>query len=274
VPARGADGGVGSPFAGFGLAACAGDRPPPPAVVAAGRAGEHLLGGSVRLRPPRVGDQAWGSGLDPDRVRRLPDRPLPGEQRPQGRLSAPLRVAPHRAGPDPTTVGERTREHRRGTAAVRIRELHEPDPTTQISTSRGGRCRCRRGGRPEMATNHGHAVDAARYGALSRPSPSEEPPPPLQDERAEALGKPTCASANGPSRWSSNSTKTACTTDGRDSPWGVEGGAGARSDWGAGIRARFQPVPNSPLTTLHRRRRMWALRQESLEEGGSQFLPV
>jgi PBSX family phage terminase large subunit len=34
---------------------------------------------------------------------------------------------------------------------------------------------------------HGHAVAAARYGALSRPSPSEEPPPPLQDERAEAL---------------------------------------------------------------------------------------
>jgi hypothetical protein len=33
----------------------------------------------------------------------------------------------------------------------------------------------------------GHAVDAARYGALSRPPPSEEPPPPLEDERAEAL---------------------------------------------------------------------------------------
>ena len=41
---------------------------------------------------------------------------------------------------------------------------------------------------PKWATNHGHAVDAARYGALSRPAPSEEPPgPPLQDERAEAL---------------------------------------------------------------------------------------
>jgi PBSX family phage terminase large subunit len=40
---------------------------------------------------------------------------------------------------------------------------------------------------PKWATNHGHAVDAARYGALSRPPPSEEPPPPLQDERAEAL---------------------------------------------------------------------------------------
>jgi hypothetical protein len=40
---------------------------------------------------------------------------------------------------------------------------------------------------PKWATNHGHAADAARYGALSRPSPSEEPPPPLQDERAEAL---------------------------------------------------------------------------------------
>jgi hypothetical protein len=32
-----------------------------------------------------------------------------------------------------------------------------------------------------------HAIDAARYGALSRPSPSEQPPPPLEDERAEAL---------------------------------------------------------------------------------------
>jgi hypothetical protein len=32
---------------------------------------------------------------------------------------------------------------------------------------------------PKWATNHGHAVDAARYGALSRPPPSEEPPPPL-----------------------------------------------------------------------------------------------
>jgi PBSX family phage terminase large subunit len=41
---------------------------------------------------------------------------------------------------------------------------------------------------PKWASAHGHAVDAARYGALSRPSPSEEePPPPLRDERAEAL---------------------------------------------------------------------------------------
>ena len=40
---------------------------------------------------------------------------------------------------------------------------------------------------PKWASAHGHAVDAARYGALSRPSPSEEPPRPLQDERAEAL---------------------------------------------------------------------------------------
>ena len=36
---------------------------------------------------------------------------------------------------------------------------------------------------------HGHAIDAARYGAMSRPPPSEEPPtsPVLSDERAEAL---------------------------------------------------------------------------------------
>jgi hypothetical protein len=34
---------------------------------------------------------------------------------------------------------------------------------------------------------HGHAIASARYGALSRPSPSEEPPAPLEDERAEAL---------------------------------------------------------------------------------------
>jgi PBSX family phage terminase large subunit len=40
---------------------------------------------------------------------------------------------------------------------------------------------------PRWASAHGHAIDAARYGALSRPSPSEQPPPPLEDERAEAL---------------------------------------------------------------------------------------
>jgi hypothetical protein len=42
---------------------------------------------------------------------------------------------------------------------------------------------------PKWASAHGHAIDAARYGALSRPSPSEEPQPSrhLEDERAEAL---------------------------------------------------------------------------------------
>ena len=42
---------------------------------------------------------------------------------------------------------------------------------------------------PKWASAHGHAVDAARYGAMSRPSPSEEPQPSpqLEDERAEAL---------------------------------------------------------------------------------------
>jgi terminase large subunit-like protein len=40
---------------------------------------------------------------------------------------------------------------------------------------------------PKWASAHGHAIDAARYGALSRSSPSEEPPPPLGDERSEAL---------------------------------------------------------------------------------------
>ena len=39
---------------------------------------------------------------------------------------------------------------------------------------------------PKWATAHGHAIDAARYGALSRPSPSEQPPP-SPDERQEAL---------------------------------------------------------------------------------------
>jgi hypothetical protein len=41
----------------------------------------------------------------------------------------------------------------------------------------------------KWASAHGHAVDAARYGAMSRPSPSEEPQPSphLEDERAEAL---------------------------------------------------------------------------------------
>jgi PBSX family phage terminase large subunit len=42
---------------------------------------------------------------------------------------------------------------------------------------------------PKWATSHGHAIDAARYGAMSRPSPSDEPGrnPTLEDPRAEAL---------------------------------------------------------------------------------------
>ena len=39
---------------------------------------------------------------------------------------------------------------------------------------------------PKWATAYGHAIDAARYGALSRPFPSDEPPP-VADERREAL---------------------------------------------------------------------------------------
>ncbi len=42
---------------------------------------------------------------------------------------------------------------------------------------------------PKWATAHGHAIDAARYGAMSWPSPSEEPEceQALEDPRAEAL---------------------------------------------------------------------------------------
>jgi phage terminase large subunit len=40
---------------------------------------------------------------------------------------------------------------------------------------------------PKWATAHGHAIDAARYGAMSRPSPSEEPPQPPEDERERAV---------------------------------------------------------------------------------------
>jgi phage terminase large subunit len=43
---------------------------------------------------------------------------------------------------------------------------------------------------PRWATSHGHAIDAARYGAMSRPSPSDdeqERDPTLEDPRAEAL---------------------------------------------------------------------------------------
>jgi hypothetical protein len=42
---------------------------------------------------------------------------------------------------------------------------------------------------PNWATSHGHAVDAARYGAMSRPSPPDEPEreQTLEDPRAEAL---------------------------------------------------------------------------------------
>jgi hypothetical protein len=42
---------------------------------------------------------------------------------------------------------------------------------------------------PKWATNHGHAIDAARYGAMSRPSPSDEPErdSTLEDPRADAL---------------------------------------------------------------------------------------
>src|SRR5262249_29388261 len=41
----------------------------------------------------------------------------------------------------------------------------------------------------KWASAHGHAVDAARYGAMSRPSPPETPEldPALDDPRAEAL---------------------------------------------------------------------------------------
>jgi PBSX family phage terminase large subunit len=42
---------------------------------------------------------------------------------------------------------------------------------------------------PRWATSHGHAIDSARYGAMSRPSPSDEPEreQTLEDPRAEAL---------------------------------------------------------------------------------------
>lgn len=40
---------------------------------------------------------------------------------------------------------------------------------------------------PKWESAQGHAIAGARYGAMSRPSPSEEPPPPLADERAEHL---------------------------------------------------------------------------------------
>jgi hypothetical protein len=42
---------------------------------------------------------------------------------------------------------------------------------------------------PKWATSHGHAIDAARYGAMSRPSPSDEleREQTLDDPRAEAL---------------------------------------------------------------------------------------
>jgi PBSX family phage terminase large subunit len=42
---------------------------------------------------------------------------------------------------------------------------------------------------PKWTTSHGHAIDAVRYGAMSRPSPSDEPEldQTLEDPRAEAL---------------------------------------------------------------------------------------
>jgi hypothetical protein len=46
---------------------------------------------------------------------------------------------------------------------------------------------------------------------------------PAASERARRSGRPTCESVNGPRRWSSNSTRTACTADGRDNPWGWRG---------------------------------------------------
>jgi hypothetical protein len=39
----------------------------------------------------------------------------------------------------------------------------------------------------KWANAHGHALDSARYFAMTRPSPSQEPPRPLDDPRAEYL---------------------------------------------------------------------------------------
>jgi hypothetical protein len=39
----------------------------------------------------------------------------------------------------------------------------------------------------KWANEHGHAVDAIRYFCITRPSPSKEPPRPLDDPRAEYM---------------------------------------------------------------------------------------
>jgi hypothetical protein len=66
---------------------------------------------------------------------------------------------------------------------------------------------------PKWASAHGHAVDAARYGAISRPSPSDEPQPSphLEDERAEALRQWYQREREEQRQTNSRHTKTTCT---------------------------------------------------------------
>jgi hypothetical protein len=119
-----------------------------------------------------------GSGVDRNRVCGLQDRPVTRESRSKGRVSAPVRAAAHRAGriaPPwaslPDRVGGAPRLYVFLSCKHLIAQLKSA-PVAADGVDAGEAVD------PKWATNHGHAVDAARYGALSRPPPSEEPSPP------------------------------------------------------------------------------------------------
>jgi hypothetical protein len=71
-------------------------------------------------------------------------------------------------------VGADPGQRRRGTPAVLVLELQHLIAQLKSAPVAADGVDAGEAVDPKWATNHGHAVDAARYGALSRPSLSEE----------------------------------------------------------------------------------------------------
>jgi hypothetical protein len=110
-------------------------------------------------------------GVDRNRVRRLPDRAQPGEQRSQSRLlrlGELLHPEPRRIPPTwaklPAHAAGSPRLYVFATCRRLIEQLKSA-PLTAEGLDAGEAVD------PKWASAHGHAIDAARYGALSRPSP-------------------------------------------------------------------------------------------------------